>query len=403
MSSDLSSHVKDPARLAALHAVALLDTPTEEAFDRFSRLAVTFVDAPVALVTLVNADRQFFKSCIGLPEPWKTSRETPLSHSFCLHNRIPGQPLLLEDARTHSLFKDNPAIPELGVIAYLGIPLITSDGYVLGSFCVIDSKPRTWSQKEVTVVQDLAAAVMTEIELRTQLAARKQLEKQVEERSVELQEKQAQYLHLEKLTAIGPLSASIAHEFNNPLQSITTILKGFQKYGKYEEKDRVLLGLAIDECIRMRNLIHNLQEFNRPSSGTRTRLDLSNVIESLLLLCENELKKKRISTVLVFDEKLPKISAVPDQIKQVILNLLKNAIDACGPKGGVLECKPGVKIGTSLFRSKITGKEWMNTRYPIYFNRFTPRNPARRELVWACLSAMASYETTGEISGLRAN
>ncbi|WP_226377659.1 GAF domain-containing protein [Citrifermentans bremense] len=143
--SDISSHVTDPARLAALRAVALLDTPTEEAFDRLSRLASRFASAPVALVTLVDSDRQFFKSCVGLPEPWLSSRQTPLSHSFCQYNRVAKQPLIIEDARVHPLFKENLAIRDLKVIAYLGIPLVTSDGYVLGSFCVIDHKPRHWS------------------------------------------------------------------------------------------------------------------------------------------------------------------------------------------------------------------------------------------------------------------
>ena len=141
---DLSIHLCNPARLAALRAEALLDTPTDEAFDRLSRLAARLVKAPVDLVLLVVADRKFFKICIGLPEPWRSLRETPLSHSFCQHNRIAGHPLLIEDARTHPLVNDNLAIRELNVIAYLGIPLVTSDGYVLCSFCVIDSKPRWW-------------------------------------------------------------------------------------------------------------------------------------------------------------------------------------------------------------------------------------------------------------------
>lgn len=141
---DLSIHLCDPARLAVLRAEVLLDTPTEEAFDRLSRLAARLVNAPVSLVSFVDADRQFFKSCIDLPEPLPSLRETPLSHSFCQHNRVAGHPLLIEDARTHPIVNDNLAIRELNVIVYLGIPLVTSDGYVLGSFCLIDSKPRRW-------------------------------------------------------------------------------------------------------------------------------------------------------------------------------------------------------------------------------------------------------------------
>ena len=176
--NDLSNHLVDPARLAALHAVALLDTPTEESFDRLTWLAARFVKTPVALVSLVDANRQFFKSCFGLPEPWSSRRETPLSHSFCQHNRISGQPLLIEDARTNPLFKDNLAVRDLNVIAYLGIPLVTSDGYVLGSFCVIDYQPRQWTKEDVIVVQNLALAVMTEIQLRTEIVAKQESEEE---------------------------------------------------------------------------------------------------------------------------------------------------------------------------------------------------------------------------------
>ena len=101
-SEGLYAHIADPARLAALRSVALLDTPSEESFDRLTWLALRCTGATASLVSLIDADRQFFKSCIGLPEPWLSRRETPLSHSFCQHNRIPRKPLLVEDARVHS-------------------------------------------------------------------------------------------------------------------------------------------------------------------------------------------------------------------------------------------------------------------------------------------------------------
>lgn len=211
---DQSSYLVDPARLAALHSVALLDTPTEQAFDRLTRLAARFVKAPVALVSLVDADRQFFKSSIGLPEPWRSRRETPLSHSFCQYNRTSGQPLRIVDARTHPLLKDNLAIRDLNVIAYLGIPLVTPEGYILGSFCVIDSQPRQWTEEDVVVIQDLAQAVMTEIQLRVETTARKKMD--VEHRTLEV------YKAVER---------KILHELNtlgtprDTLQAIVTILR----------------------------------------------------------------------------------------------------------------------------------------------------------------------------------
>ncbi|MFW5774727.1 MAG: PAS domain S-box protein [Chitinivibrionales bacterium] len=169
---EVVNHVRDPARLAALRQVALLDTPTEESFDRLSRLAARVIHAPIALVTLIDSDRQFFKSSVGLPDSLLSRRQTPLSHSFCQHNRIASTPLIVEDARTDPFFKDNPAVKDFQVVAYLGIPLVTSDGYALGSFCVIDSKPRKWNQEDIDDMRDLAASVMTEIQLRAEISTR---------------------------------------------------------------------------------------------------------------------------------------------------------------------------------------------------------------------------------------
>ena len=99
MSSPLG-RLDDQNRLAALDASALLDTPPAEAFDRLTRLVTRILNVPVALVTLVDRDRQFFKSCIGLPEPWMSGRETPLSHSFCQYTVMTREPLIITDART---------------------------------------------------------------------------------------------------------------------------------------------------------------------------------------------------------------------------------------------------------------------------------------------------------------
>jgi len=177
------SAISHPEWLAALRDSTLLDTPAEEAFDRLTRLASRILHTPAALVSLVDEDRQFFKSRLGLPEPWASLGETPLSYSFCQHTVASGKPLIIQDAREHPLVFDNVAIAELQVVAYAGIPLITSDGQVLGSFCVLDDHPRIWSEDEIAILTDLAGAVMSEIELRAatlegqrQMAERHQLQ-----------------------------------------------------------------------------------------------------------------------------------------------------------------------------------------------------------------------------------
>jgi len=157
--------VTDPRRLEALRRQALLDTPPEEEFDRLTRLASRLIGLPVALVSLVDADRQFFKSCVGVPEPWAQRRETPLSHSFCQHVVEGGKPLVVRDARRHAVLRHNAAVAELGTIAYAGFPLF-AEGQVIGTLCAIDDVPRDWLPEDLEVIADLAALAQSELDLR---------------------------------------------------------------------------------------------------------------------------------------------------------------------------------------------------------------------------------------------
>ena len=165
-----------PDRLAALRQTALLDTPPEEGFDRLTRMAARLLGAPTSLIALVTDERQFFKSAIGLPEPWASRRSAPLSFSFCSTVAGTGEPLIVEDARRHPLLRHSQALRELGWVAYAGVPLTSAEGHVLGSFCVVDRMPRLWSERDIALLQDLAASVVTEIELRREIARRLQAE-----------------------------------------------------------------------------------------------------------------------------------------------------------------------------------------------------------------------------------
>ena len=123
----------DPDRLEPLRRLALLDMPPVPAFERLTRIFTILLGVPIALVTLVEDDRQFFAGTVGLAEPWASRRQTLLAHSFCQHVVAAGAPLVIADARAHPLVHDNPAITDLGIVAYAGFPLIAPDGHVLGS------------------------------------------------------------------------------------------------------------------------------------------------------------------------------------------------------------------------------------------------------------------------------
>lgn len=146
-------------RLAALHRSALLDTVPEERFDRYTRMACRIFRVPIALVSLVDQNRQWFKSCQGLTAP-----ETPRDISFCGHAILHSDIFVIEDTLNDDRFSDNPLVTEAPFIRfYAGAPLHDKDGYRLGTLCLIDSNPRKFSYDEEILLRDLADCVEREI------------------------------------------------------------------------------------------------------------------------------------------------------------------------------------------------------------------------------------------------
>lgn len=152
-------------RLLALHQAGL-SREADAGMEHYAQRVRERLNVPVALVSLVTADTQVFPGMVGLPEPWATARCTPLSHSFCQYVVAGAEPLIIEDARAHPWVRDNRAVPELGVVAYAGMPLTDGAGVVLGSLCAIDTDVRHWSADEVAALADLAHACSMELRLR---------------------------------------------------------------------------------------------------------------------------------------------------------------------------------------------------------------------------------------------
>ncbi|MDJ0629390.1 MAG: GAF domain-containing protein [Rhodobacter sp.] len=155
-------------RSYSLTELGLLDAPAEAGFDAITRLALRLFDVPVALISVIDEpnDRQFFKSQIGLRDPWAGMSQTPLSHSFCQHVKASGTPLVVPYAPENALVCGNPAIRDLGVIGYMGVPILAPDGQPIGALCVIDGQRRSWTDENVGLLADLANCVSDEIALR---------------------------------------------------------------------------------------------------------------------------------------------------------------------------------------------------------------------------------------------
>lgn len=149
------------SRQTLLEALGILDTPPEDDYDDIVRIAATVCRAPTATISLVDADRQWFKARVGLD-----LEETPREISFCAHAILdPNDPLIVEDAAADPRFSDNPLVTESGYRFYAGAP-IDADGMPVGTVCVLDREPRSLTNEQIEVLQALARQVARMIELR---------------------------------------------------------------------------------------------------------------------------------------------------------------------------------------------------------------------------------------------
>ena len=167
------------ARIEALRRTQLLDTPPEAAFDRLTSLVCTLLKAPVSLVSLIDSDRQFFKSASGLAEPWASLREAPLTGAFCKEVVDSEVSLSVNDAAAPAWLQFSVAAEALNIRAYLGVPLFTPEGQPIGTLCAVDDQPRSWSPHDLCVLGELADIAMSEIATR-----RYRLERDAAERAL---------------------------------------------------------------------------------------------------------------------------------------------------------------------------------------------------------------------------
>ena len=309
----MESILQDPSRLAALKTLGLEDARPESGFDRLTNLAVQVFKTPVALVSLIDGKRQFFKSCIGLPEPYATTRETPHSHSFCKHVVETGDPLIVPDAREHPELKSNPAVTELGVIAYAGMPIFSADGQRLGSFCVIDHEVRQWTDEEIRVLRCIANCVQNEITSKERLIKQSQ----------ELQ--QAAEVAKRKNIFLAQLS----HELRNPLSPILNAAQMLCE-GRFEESEKPpIYEMLRDQTLQVVRMVNDMLDLSRVEQGKirieRKPVDLHLVVESSVNAIRSSAVEQGHSIKVQQCDGPLMVLGDFDRLVQVVSNLLTNA------------------------------------------------------------------------------
>jgi anti-sigma regulatory factor (Ser/Thr protein kinase) len=241
-------------RLAALRRYKILDTKPEKAFDDLTLLASYVCGTPIALITLVDADRQWFKSRVGM-----SATETSRSVSFCTHAIKQPDLYIVPDATRHEIFKDNPLVTtEPGIRFYAGAPLITPEGQALGTLCVVDRVPRTLTPAQIDALEALRRQTQAQLELRRNLM---DLEAALEKRDAAeaaqarlVAELQESIENLEKLGGLMPFCSLCELNLTIPADpsAIPTVTDGVRQIldGKgWKESEITAVELALQEAL----------------------------------------------------------------------------------------------------------------------------------------------------------
>jgi two-component system, NtrC family, sensor kinase len=218
---------------------------------------------------------------------------------------------------------------------------------VLGAIVVLNREAGAFTSDDLELLQFLAAAVGVATE-------NARLYGELADFARELERSQAQLVQAEKLAATGRLAASIAHEINNPLQAIHNCLYLARKQTLTADKKLHYLNLAQEETERLITLVQRTLEFYRPSKGQSTATDVNHLIENVLALSNKQLEHGRIQVRAQLQPDLPPILGVPDQLTQVLLNLVINAIEAM-PEGGELNLGTTIDAGWLRIGVRDTG------------------------------------------------
>lgn len=317
---DVPIPADESARLQRLRDYKILDTPPEAAFDRITRIAASVMGVPIALISLVDDQRQWFKSRVGLDAP-----ETPRSLAFCAHAIMSNDVFEVQDATLNPRFAKNPLVTgDPHIRFYAGAPLTTMEGANLGTVCVIDRIPRALTPEQRTILQDLSALAVDELELR--VAARKAL------RDV------AERMRLDQLKT--EFIANVGHELRTPLTSIVGAVELLTSgiAGELPEQPTHLLQMAERNAQILMRLINDLMDSAKLESGRMDfdfePVDVAEVVREAVASIFNYRSERGVTVSITKTTPLV-VQADRHRLRQVLDNLLSNAIKFSPERGQV--------------------------------------------------------------------
>ena len=325
MNNNPPSLSNETERIQALRRYNILDTPPDGSFDRITLMAARLIKVPIAIVSLVDSDRIWFKSHRGVDV-----QQIDRCPGLCASAILSPDLYVITDASKDVRSLANPLVAgEFGLRFYAAAPLITHDGYNLGTLCVIDKQPRSISPEELDLLKDLAAVVIDEIELR--LAARNidRLNSELEQEIID--RKRAELAAKSANQAKSEFLANMSHELRTPLNGILGYAQILQrdKNATPTQKD----GLSIiHQCgSHLLTLINDILDLSKIEAGKLELypkdFHLASFLQGVVEICRIKAEQKEIGFSYLALNRLPTaIHADEKRLRQVLLNLLGNAI-----------------------------------------------------------------------------
>lgn len=310
----------------SLEDLGLVDALDEEVFDNLTHLASYITKSPVSLVSFVQTEknRQYFKSQVGLTEPWLSKRQTPLSHSFCQYVVSENATLIVDNASEHPLVADNLAIPDLGVNAYLGAPIYGAGNMPLGALCVIEGEPRKWDDEAIQNLEKLAYCVTDAI--RTKILYKNSENLRTEQRD---------------------FTYAISHDLKAPLTTLDFLLDEIRSCSEDQlsEEALELLQLADSTISRSKLLIEDVLRYTRSLhiDYEPQLVDLNDIFRDIRDDLKGDIEHSGASINI---QKLPVVRGSSMQLKMLFQNIVHNAI-----KFRTIDVRPVIDI------TSITDKE----------------------------------------------
>lgn len=317
-------------RLSALYEYGVLDTPPEPEFDQLTQLIAEIVQVPIALIGLLDAHRQWFKSCVGL-----TATEAPRDQAFCAHTVLQPDLLIIEDTLVDSRFKDNPLVTgEPYIRFYAGASLITATGFALGTLCVLDVVPRQLTPTQALALKTLAQQVVTHLELRQsleklQITARNesQQRQQLMEQNQALQT--ARQVADQASRAKGDFLAKMSHEIRTPMNAVIGMMELLQQTPLTPlQQDYVNTAAGAGKLLL--NLINDILSLSKIESGklelAQARFNLRRCVQEAVDLFSSQADEKGLTLQCHVEPDVPTwLIGDVNRLQQILVNLLGNA------------------------------------------------------------------------------